>query len=547
MKGPAAGESNRTPAHACAGCAVEGRPRQCDAAASWVPVGLAIAFLLSGCAVGPDFKSPEAPRATFGGTYTPAPVAQVTASARGLGGAAQHLALGQDIPAQWWSLFHSESLDRLIRAALAHNPSLAAAQAALREARENFNAQSGSLLYPSVTGQLAADRQRSSSSGGATTPGAGGRGVNGTGGATATGAGNGSANISGGGPITYNLFNASVNVSYALDVFGANRRTLEGLAAAIDYRQYQVEAAYLTLVSNVVTTAILEASLRAQLEATREVLELQTRQVGVVEAQFNAGAVSRAPVLLQQAQAAQTRATVAPLEKALAQARHQLSVYAGELPSEQDLPEFSLDSLQLPQELPVTLPSSLVRQRPDIRASEALLHEASAQIGVATANLYPQINLTASLGSGALQLGDLFSPSTILWTAAAALAQPIFNGGALNAKKRAAEAAYEQARAQYQSTVLGAFQNVADALRAIESDATALGAQADAAKVARESLDLSTQQYQLGAISFLALLDAQRTYQQTKISLAQAQAARFADTAALFQALGGGWWNRTAQ
>ncbi|MDQ2915881.1 MAG: efflux transporter outer membrane subunit [Pseudomonadota bacterium] len=547
MKGPAAGESNRTPARACAGCAVEGGPRQCAAAASFAPVGLAIAFLLSGCAVGPDFKSPEAPGATSSGTYTPAPVAQVTASAPGLGGAAQHLALGQDIPAQWWSLFHSESLDRLIRAALAHNPSLAAAQAALREARENFNAQSGSLLYPSVTGQLAADRQRSSSSGGATTPGAGGRGVNGTGGATATGAGNGSANISGGGPITYNLFNTSVNVSYALDVFGANRRTLEGLAAAIDYQRYQVEAAYLTLVSNVVTTAILEASLRAQLEATREVLELQTRQVGVVEAQFNAGAVSRAPVLLQQAQAAQTRATVAPLEKALAQARHQLSVYAGELPSEQDLPEFSLDSLQLPQELPVTLPSSLVRQRPDIRASEALLHEASAQIGVATANLYPQINLTASLGSGALQLGDLFSPSTIVWTAAAALAQPIFNGGALNAKKRAAEAAYEQARAQYQSTVLGAFQNVADALRAIESDATALGAQADAAKVARESLDLSTQQYQLGAISFLALLDAQRTYQQTKISLAQAQAARFADTAALFQALGGGWWNRTAQ
>jgi NodT family efflux transporter outer membrane factor (OMF) lipoprotein len=208
------------------------------------------------------------------------------------------------------------------------------------------------------------------------------------------------------------------------------------------------------------------------------------------------------------------------------------------------MPEFQLDSLQLPLDLPVTLPSSLVRQRPDIQASEALLHEASAQIGVATANLYPQITLSGSAGSAALQAGNLFGPGSAFWSVAAGLLQPIFNGGALTARRRAAIAAYDQAAAQYRATVLTAFQNVADALRALDLDASALKAQADAESLARESLDLATRQYQLGAVSYLALLDAQRSYQQSRIGLVQAQAARYADTAALFQALGGGWWNR---
>jgi NodT family efflux transporter outer membrane factor (OMF) lipoprotein len=321
---------------------------------------------------------------------------------------------------------------------------------------------------------------------------------------------------------------------------------LEGLAAAVDYQRYQVEATYLTLVGNVVTTAIREASLRAQLQATLEVLALQEKQLSVVESQFAAGAIARGAVLTQRTQLAQTRASVPPLEKALAQARHLLSALTGKLPSEPGLPEFRLDSLQLPTELPVTLPSQLVRQRPDIRASEALLHEASAQIGVATANLFPQVTLSASLGSGSNQLSDLLRSSSVVWSVAAGLTQPIFNGGALQARKRAADAAYEQALAQYQSTVLGAFQSVADALRAIESDAQALQAQADAQALAREALDLTTRQYQLGAVSYLSLLDAQRTLQQTLIGLVQAQAARYADTAALFQALGGGWWDAQA-
>jgi len=487
--------------------AVAGRP-------AGLRLGLAAALLLGGCAVGPDFKSPDAPAAATGSTYTPTPVAEQTASAPGLGGASQQLLNGQDVPGQWWSLFHSEPLDQLIRAALAQSPNLAAAQAALRQSQETFVAQTGALKYPNVGLQLGAERERAAAY---------------------------SPTL-----YDYNLFNASVNVSYTLDLFGGNRRTLEGLAAAVDYQRFQVEATYQTLTANLVTTAIREASLRAQLQATRDVLALQEEQLSVVEVQFNAGAVARSAVLTQRTQVTQTRATIPPLEKSLAQTRHQLSVYAGKLPSELGVPEFRLDSLTLPQTLPVSLPSSLVRQRPDIRASEALLHEASAQVGVATAAQYPQINLTASLGTAGNELNQLFTRATTIWSLAAGLTQPLFNGGSLSAKKRAAIAAYDQALAQYRTTVLGAFQNVADALRAIESDAEALRTQAQAEALAREALDLSNEQYKSGAVSYLQLLDAQRTYQQTLINLVQAQAARYADTAALFQALGGGWWNEPA-
>ncbi|HEY4067316.1 MAG TPA: efflux transporter outer membrane subunit [Burkholderiaceae bacterium] len=483
-----------------------------------MPLALAFApaLLISACAVGPDFKVPEPPAAAASASgYTPAPVAAQSASAPGTGGASQHLASGADIPAEWWTLFHSDPLDQLIRAALAQSPTLASAQAALRQAQESYNAQSGSLLYPSVGAQLGATRQRNTSPVGL-------------------------------GLADYNLYNAGISVSYGLDVFGANRRTLEAAGASVDVQRYQVEAAYLTLVSNVVTTAIREASLRAQLQATLDVLALQEKQLGVVDAQFNAGAIARTSVLLQRTQVAQTRGTVPALEKALGQTRHQLSVLVGKLPSELGIPEFHLDSLSLPEELPVSLPSTLVRQRPDVRAGEALLHVASAQIGVATAAQYPQFNLSASLGNEAFTPRDLFDAAGRIWSFGANVTAPIFNGGALSARKRAAVAAFDEAQANYQSTVLGAFQNVADALRAIDSDASALRTQAEAAALARESLDLSTSQYKFGAISYLALLDAQRIDQQTRITLVQAQAQRYADTAALFQALGGGWWNRQA-
>jgi NodT family efflux transporter outer membrane factor (OMF) lipoprotein len=479
-------------------------------------VALTAVLTLAGCAaVGPDFKSPDAPAAVDGGRYTPEPMPQQTVTAPGAAGEAQRFSPGQDIPAQWWLLFHSDALDRLVRASLTRSPNLAAAQAALRQAQETLNAQTGTLLYPNVAGHLDATRAAASP------------------GSTAAPVGT-----------VFTLYNASVNVSYTLDMFGAARRELEGLSAAVGYQRFLLEATYLALTSNVVTTAIKEAALRAQLQATQEILAAQERQLVIIEKQLAAGAVARPIVLVQRTQVAQTRATLPPLEKSLAQARHQLSVFAGMLPSESGMPEFQLDSLRLPLDLPVTLPSSLVRQRPDIQASEALLHAASAQIGVATANLYPQITLSGSVGAAALQLGDLFGSGSGYWSIGAGLLQPIFNAGALNARRRAAIAAYDQAAAQYRETVLTAFQNVADALRALELDASALKSQADAEALARESLELATRQYQLGAVSYLTLLVAQRSHQETRVGLVQAQAARYADTAALFQALGGGWWNR---
>lgn len=484
-----------------------------------VSVSIVIGLALAGCAVGPDFKRPDAP-ANAGTSYTPTPMPAQTTSAEGAAGssgAAQRFVQTQDIPAQWWTLFHSDALNQLIRAGLEQNPNMAAAQAALRQAQENYNAQSGNLRYPNVSGQLGVTHEHASPFSGT------------------TGAGH-----------VFNLYNASVNVGYTLDVFGGSRRTLEGLQAAVDYQRYQAEATNLTLTSNIVTTAIREASLRAQMQATLELVEAQQKQTYVLDKQFNLGAIPRSTVLIQRNQAAQTAATLPALEKALAQTRHQLSVYAGKLPSEAGMPEFTLESLTLPQELPVSLPSELVRQRPDIQAAEALLHEASAQIGVATANQYPQFNLNGSFGSSSATAGNLFGAGTTFWSIGAGLTQSIFNAGSLSAKKRAAVAAYEQSAAQYRATVLTAFQNVADSLRALDSDAASLKAYAEVDSLARESLDLSNKQYKLGAISYLVLLDAQRSYQQAHINFVQAQATRFADTAALFQSLGGGWWNRRA-
>jgi NodT family efflux transporter outer membrane factor (OMF) lipoprotein len=471
--------------------------------------GLVFALALAGCAVGPNFKRPEAPATP---RFTPAPLPAETVAAPVAGGASQRFVSGADIPAQWWTLFHSTQLDDLMRAAIKDSPNLAAAQAALRQAQETLTADRGAL-FPSLDAQLGVQRSNTLS------------GFPGT---------------------IYTVYNATVNVSYKLDLFGGVRRQIEAAGAQVDYQNYLLEAAYLTLTSNIVTTVVQEASLRAQTRATREILAAQEKQLEVVERQLKLGGVSRTDVLAQRTQVAQTRALLPPLEKQLAQTRHRLAILTGKLPSETTLPEFEIDALSLPQELPVSLPSSLVRQRPDIRASEALLHQASAQVGVATANLYPQINLTGSAGSLALKPGDLFSGPAKAWSIGAGLLQPLFHGGTLSAQRRAAIAAYDQAEAQYRETVLQSFQEVADALRALDTDAVALKAQADAEAAAREELSLTERQYRVGAVSYLSLLNAQRQYQQSRIGAVQAEAARYADTAALFQALGGGWWNRPA-
>jgi NodT family efflux transporter outer membrane factor (OMF) lipoprotein len=475
-----------------------------------------VIMALTACAVGPDFHRPETPKTN---TYTAKALPEKTAAAPVAGGDVQRFVFGQDIPAQWWLVFHSDALDQLIRQALADSPTLAAAQAALREARENVRAEVGAAFFPAVDAGASVERQKFS------------------------GAAFGQPGAQGS---LFNLYNASVKVSYALDIFGGARRELEALQSQVNYQRFQFEGAYLTLTSNIVTTAIKEASLRAQILATRDILKVQEKQLDLVEHQFRVGAVSRSDVLAQQTQLAQSRATLPPLEKNLTQTRHLLAVLAGRLPGEgATLPEFELDGLNLPGELPVSLPSSLVRQRPDVQASESLLHAASAQVGVATANLYPQITLSGSYGSETTRAGNLFQNGTSVWSLAAGLLQPIFHGGELVAKRRAAVAAYDQAAAQYRETVLQAFQNVADALRALDTDATALKAQAEAEAAARATLDLTQKQFELGAVSYLSLLNAERQYQQTKINLIQAQAVRFADTAALFQALGGGWWNRS--
>lgn len=482
------------------------------------PLGwLLVCAALGGCAMGPDFKAPAPPAAAQGANYTEGPLPDRTVASAGADGAAQRFVADQDIPAQWWTLYHSEALNQLIDQALKNSPTLAAAQATLRQAQESYRAASGQLEMPSVTGQLGISRQHAS--------------------AVSSGAPGG---------VEYTLYNAAVNVSYTVDLFGANRRALEGQQALVDTQQYQLEAARLALSANVVTAAIREAALRAQLQATNELLAAQEQQLALLQRQFQLGAVGQLPVVAQQSAVAATRAGVPALEKSLAQTRHLLAVLAGRLPSETGLGTFTLDALSLPQDLPVSLASNLVRQRPDIRASEAQLHAAAAQVGVATANLYPQINLSASLGSAALKESNLFGSGWGFWSLLAGVTQPIFNGGALSAKQHAAQAALDAAAAQYRGTVLQAFQNVADSLRAIEFDAQVLQAQTDAAALAHQTLTLTTQQYQLGAVGYLALLDAQRGEQQARINLVSARAARYADTAALFQSLGGGWWHAPA-
>ena len=345
-------------------------------------------------------------------------------------------------------------------------------------------------------------------------------------------------------PSIFNLFQATVNVSYAPDVFGGKRRQIEATEALAEYQRFELEATYLTLTSNVVTAVVQEVSLRGQIEATQDIIKAESDQLDVMRRQLDLGGIARTDVLTQEAEVAQQQATLPPLQKQLAQQRDILLALIGRFPSQDRGDHLRLAALHLPTRLPVSLPSQLVEQRPDVRAADAQLHQASAQIGVAIANRLPQFNLTGDYGSAALSTATLFTPSTIIWSIGASGTQPIFHGFTLLHQERAAKAAYDVAEAQYRNTVLLAFQNVADVLHALQLDAATLQAQQVAVRAASDSLDLTRSQYRLGALTFVNLLNAQRTYQQSRLALVQAQAARFADTAALFQALGGGWWNR---
>nr|AEI30604.1 RND efflux system outer membrane lipoprotein NodT family [uncultured microorganism] len=475
-------------------------------------IGLS-AGMLAGCASGPDFKPPAAPDVA-GYTATALP-AQTVAAPTALGGT-QRFVAGAPIAAEWWRQFGLAKLDALIEAALRASPTLEAAEATLRQARQNYEAKAGTTQYPQANANLGAQRQ----------------GVN-----------NAAAGLPGG-ERTYNLFNASVAVSYDLDLAGGNRRALEALAAQTEYQRHQLEAARLTLIGNLVTTAIAQAQLAGQIEASAAILAAQEEQLVLTRKRLELGAASDRDVLALQTQVEQTRAGLPPLRQRLEQNQHLLATLAGQPPGSAApqgvLPHFNLADFSLPGELPVSLPSELTRQRPDIQAAEALLAAASAQRGVAVSRLYPRIALNANLGAQALTAASLFDGGSLAWGLAGQLAQPLFNRG-LRAEVGAAEAGFDAAAAHYRQTVLQALREVADVLRALDHDAQALASHAAADSAARESLRLTQQHYDLGAASYLELLIAQQQAQQTRISLVAAQASRLADTAALYQAMGGGW------
>jgi NodT family efflux transporter outer membrane factor (OMF) lipoprotein len=470
----------------------------------------ASALLVAGCMVGPDFLRPAAPEAS---SYTQQTPASTTASADTPGGEAQRFLGGRDIPGEWWDLYRSPTLDALIAEAITANPTVAAARATLTQSHELALAGAGQL-FPIVSAGASATRQKFSN-----------------------------ATFGGSGGTIFSVNSASLSVDYALDIFGGTRRTVESLEAQTEFERFELEAAYLALTANVVTAAVQEASLRGQIAATQGIIDIEGQTLERLQRDFAAGASNNTAVLQQAATLAQTRATLPPLQKSLAQTRDQLAALLGRMPSDMPSAQFEFADLVLPQELPVSLPSQLVEQRPDIRAAEAQLHAASAQIGVAIANMLPQLSLSATLGSTASSA--LFQPGTGVWSLGGALVQPIFEGGTLLHRKRAADAAFDVAAAEYRTTVVAAFQNVADALYALQLDAETLNAQLAAERAAVDSLAVARRQLELGAGSYLTLLNAELTYQQARLTLVQAQAARFSDTAALFEALGGGWWNRT--
>jgi NodT family efflux transporter outer membrane factor (OMF) lipoprotein len=471
------------------------------------PFLLALPISLSACAVGPDFHKPTTDANIGYGD------SKLTAH-----DASQKFVKDLDIPGQWWALFHSPQVNTLVEHALAANPGLQGAQAALRQARESVYAQEGAF-FPDISATFEPTRNK-----------------------TATR----SVSYAASQPTAYyTLVTAQLAVSYSPDIWGGTRREVESLVAQAEQQRYQLEATYLTLTSNLVAAAINEASLRAQIAATRQIIAAETDLLGVFQRQYAAGQVAQVDVLAQQAALAQAQATLPPLQKQFDQQRDALAALTGATPGEV-LPEsFTLDQLHLPEQLPVTLPASLVDQRPDVLAAKEALHAACAQVGVAIANRLPSLTLSAVGGSQSNYFRQLFASGNGFWTLAASLTQPVFDGGALLHKARGAWAALDQAESQYRSTTLAAFQNVADSLAALQADADAVAAATTAARAAEDTLRIVHLQVSLGQAAYLTILNATQTALQAELTLIQARANRLADTAALFQALGGGWWHRT--
>ncbi|MDE2306558.1 MAG: efflux transporter outer membrane subunit [Gammaproteobacteria bacterium] len=471
---------------------------------------IALGLALTACsAVGPDYRAPPPPP---GRTYTREPQPATTVATRGPFGAAQRFDAANVVEYDWWRNFGSPKLDATVAEAMRNSPTLESATASLDEAREIQAAQSGSTRIPTIGGRLGAAREE----------------INGA---------------SVGQPrfpqTTYTLFNASVAVNYTFDLFGGNRRALEALAAQVDYRRFELAGARVTLAGNVVTTALAEAELSAQIDATQSMLARQRRQLEIARRAERLGTGSHAAVLALRTTVEQTGATLPPLRNRLQRTTHQLAVLLGRPPGDAAVPRFAMSDFTLPARLPLVVPSELVRARPDVQASSALLHAATAQYGVAVAALYPQINLSSSLGSAALTTGALFGPGSAVWSLAGSLAQPLFNAG-LRSGARAAEASLQAVGANYRQTVLQALRDVADALRQLDADAEVLQRQQAAYSSARRAGALVSRQYGLGVASYVQLLLAEQQIDQIHVGLIAARAARLADSAALYQAMGGG-------
>jgi NodT family efflux transporter outer membrane factor (OMF) lipoprotein len=478
-----------------------------------ITVLAALSAIISGCAVGPNFQPAPAPDANG---YVRGKLASPNPGAGEPRVAGQHFVTGAEVSARWWSAFQSPPLNELVRQSVDRNPNLQAAEAAIRIAQYNAQAQRG-LFYPQLTGNSTSSKQLFSN------------------------AGSVFGDLGSVPQTQYTLVTNQLTVSFVPDIWGANARAVENLDAVTEQQLFQLEAAYLALTSNVVTAAIQEASLRGQIAATQRIIAIERNLLDILKRQFNFGQAAQADVLAQDAALAQAEELLPPLEKQLAQQRDLLTALAGQLSADEVAQKFDLAHFKLPANLPVSLPGQLVDQRPDVRAAEANMHAASALVGVAIAARLPNIQLTANGGSTAYNLAQSFSPGTGFYTLAASATAPIFDGFTLYNKQKAAEAALDQAEAQYRATVITAFQNVADALRALQSDARAAKAARRAEDTAKASLEIVEKQLNAGQVNQLAVLNAQQTYLTAAIIRVQTEASRLSDTAALFMALGGGW------
>jgi NodT family efflux transporter outer membrane factor (OMF) lipoprotein len=496
---------------------------------------LSVAAFGAGCAVGPRWHAPPAP---VDAGYAPTPLPETSASAPVHGGEVQRLVGGRDIPFEWWELFKSPALNALVERAFKANPTIASAQAALVQAQELVYAQQG-YFFPTVAANYDFERQKIA--GNLTLDNAPGVQGNGDDLRPPVQDLNGYPHTH---PLFYDLQTAQLTVGFVPDVFGANRRQVEALDAQREAQRFALEATYITLASNVVAAAIQEASVRAQLEATRQIIAADEKSLEILRDQLRLGFAMRIDVAAQETALGQAKMLLPPLQMQLEQTRDLLRALVGNLPNQEISETFELDALELPPELPVSLPAKIIEQRPDVRAAEAQLHAANAQVGVAVAAMLPQFSITGTVGGNADQIPWLFRGGGSFWTLVGGVTQPVFEGGTLLHTKRAAQAALKQAAAQYQSTVIAAYQNVADTLHASLSDADALAGAVEAESASKVTYDLTRRQMEVGYVNYLALLSAETTYQQALLTRVQAQATRYGDTIALFQALGGGWWNR---